>query len=533
MSTTQNLASPRAPRPKHQHSKSATGAPPNNNGKQPQRRQRGPRPPNGHHANAQQSAGRAPAYPLDQGCNDSAVLSSEEVQMPTGPRNMKKHTQSQPSTDRVFSPTTLANGSLTDSELGPNNISATPVKPQGAYAGPTFHASPAPSALPIPKFLSRSVPAKTRDRPPTPPEESSDSSSSPVPSPSRAPIAVPSRHQDSPLDMLFKADRAERARNANRSPTSSSSPPSQVSPNERLHYSKQDSYNSMNAVFPIELDADAAKPRPSLPVNAPVAHRSVTAPSKIPQAESYAKTATESAAVQDLLDRLSFSQKKPTSSTPPRTTDRPEASSRMHTPSPFRTASNPTTPLPATKESSEFFYGNRNLSPLFKAAKTDSAKRNSGLRTEITANSPILPQGGFPALQGPIRLDPNAVGRNYLDNVLGGPTSPRNGSVPYIQSYREPPNNRKARTPNNRRAYHASHNNGNGNANSRPVDPSKPATTPFSFVPSSVSAKQHSTAKPSDTKLFDTNPSDSTASLEQDLKRMLNLKLNGDQKSVR
>ena len=34
--------------------------------------------------------------------------------------------------------------------------SITPAKP--AYAGPTFHASPAPSALPIPKFFSKSAP---------------------------------------------------------------------------------------------------------------------------------------------------------------------------------------------------------------------------------------------------------------------------------------------------------------------------------------------------------------------------------------
>ncbi|KAL9132636.1 MAG: hypothetical protein Q9175_006193, partial [Cornicularia normoerica] len=46
--------------------------------------------------------------------------------------------------------------------LGPPQQSVTPgrpnVTPVKAYAGPTFHASPAASSLPIPKFLSRSVP---------------------------------------------------------------------------------------------------------------------------------------------------------------------------------------------------------------------------------------------------------------------------------------------------------------------------------------------------------------------------------------
>lgn len=42
---------------------------------------------------------------------------------------------------------------------GPPKLSSTP--PSKAYAGPTFHTSPAPSALPTPKFFSKSVPAGT------------------------------------------------------------------------------------------------------------------------------------------------------------------------------------------------------------------------------------------------------------------------------------------------------------------------------------------------------------------------------------
>ena len=62
--------------------------------------------------------------------------------------------------------------------------------------------------------------------------------------------------------------------------------------------------------------------------------------------------------------------------------------------------------------------------------------------------------------------------------------------------------------------------------------------TPFSFVPSSVSAKQHTIMKPTDTKPSDTKPSDTKpsdlhASLELDLKRMLNLAISGDNNGVR
>jgi hypothetical protein len=175
-------------------------------------------------------------------------------------------------------------------------------------------------------------------------------------------------------------------------------------------------------------------------------------------------------------------------------------------------------------------------------------KRNSGLRTEITADSPLIAQGGFSALQGPIKMDPAAVSRSYLDNVIGGPDGARRGSAPHIQPQRESPNNRKTRTPgrypNRTRPDSYPYANANGNAKHASPNPPKPTTTPFSFVPSSVAAKQRSTTKPSDvtTKSSEvaTKPSEATAispntiatSLEQDLKRMLNLKISGDTNCV-
>ena len=179
-------------------------------------------------------------------------------------------------------------------------------------------------------------------------------------------------------------------------------------------------------------------------------------------------------------------------------------------------------------------------------------KRNSGLRTEITADSPLIAQGGFSALQAPIKMDPAAVSRSYLDNVIGSPDGARRGSAPHIQPHRESPNNRKTRTPgrypNRARpdSYPYANANGNANGNAKHASPSppKPTTTPFSFVPSSVAAKQRSTTKPSDvtTKSSEvtTKPSEATAippntiatSLEQDLKRMLNLKISADRNGV-
>lgn len=548
MSSSQNTASPRPPRAKHQHSKSANQPPPNHNGNKSQRRQKGNRANNGNPATAQYNGADVPANRptnvQDPSFTDSAVVSSEEVAIPSGPRNPKKHTQSQPSADRLFSPTAVATSSLTDTELGLTNPVATPAKVQAAYAGPTFHASPAPSALPIPKFLSKSVPAKTRSGPPTPPpEDGSDSGSSPSPSPSRAPILVPSRHQDSPLDMLFKADRAERARNANCSPASASfSSPNQPSGDGRPHHVKQDSYNSLNAPFPIELDGDSKNLRTSPPTASPITHRSVTAPSKIPQVEDSGKPNDESGAIQDLLNRLSMSQKKPTNSTPPRTVEHmpSDPSLRNHTPSPFndgkspfRSASGPTTPAPAAQETPDFFYGNRNLSPLFKAAKNDTSKRNSGLRTEITADSPIMPQGGFPQMPS-TRIDTNASPRGVLGTVLNGPVSPRRGSAPQIQPippYRGMPNQHQARG--GRRSYRPRpdsypHVNTNGttndSTNGTPATLQK-SSTAMAFIPSSVRAKPQAVTPPK-------KSATDTLALEQDLKRMLNLK-SGDTTGVR
>ncbi|KAF2652143.1 hypothetical protein K491DRAFT_605557 [Lophiostoma macrostomum CBS 122681] len=539
MSSTQHTASPRGPRAKHQHSKSGTQVQPNTNGngKQSQRRPKGNRTNNGVNGTPQKggnaaygSPGKTQANALDPSFTDSAVVSSEDVPIPTGPR-YKKHTQSQPAVDRVFSPTSIAAAALTDSELPVKNPSATPVK-QAAYAGPTFHASPAPSALPIPKFLSKSVPAKSFAEPPTPPEDGSESASPPTPSrasPSRAPIAVPERREFSPLNMLFKADAEEKARNANASPASLtlSNSPNQTPARHQLHHSKHNSQSSMTALFPIELDAESKPSHPSPPLASLSANRSITAPGKIPQVGDSAGRQNDPV-VQELLNRLNQTKNPPTS-TPPRTLNRvpSEPSSRHQTPSPhndgrspFRSASGPTTPAPpGPEQSSDLFYGNQaNLSPLFKAAKTDSSKRNSGLRTEITADSPVLPQNGFAPISPPPRMDPNAVSRGYLAQALGGPLSPRRGSAPQVQPYGGPPNQR-TRTP-GKRSYQPRpdsypHVNSSGAVKANAIPPAK--TNPF--IPSSVQAKKYSSPP---TKAPD------HSSLEDDLKRMLNVKVSGD-----
>jgi hypothetical protein len=87
------------------------------------------------------------------------------------------------------------------------------IQADAAYAGPTFHASPLPSALPIPSFYSKSFPDSPsisgfkKDRE----ETASSGSESPTPPPAKISTQQSTR-EESPLDFFFKKDREEKAR---------------------------------------------------------------------------------------------------------------------------------------------------------------------------------------------------------------------------------------------------------------------------------------------------------------------------------
>lgn len=120
-------------------------------------------------------------------------------------KNRPKNVMTSPITTRTgrnTSPFTGAHSAAVSSSTKPLNTPSA-----AAYAGPTFHASPAPSALPIPSFYSKSVPEspgakglKSLKSPPlaTPPHV--------------APPANKFQREESPLDFFFKADREEKAR---------------------------------------------------------------------------------------------------------------------------------------------------------------------------------------------------------------------------------------------------------------------------------------------------------------------------------
>ncbi|KAI9786920.1 MAG: hypothetical protein M1839_005151 [Geoglossum umbratile] len=101
-------------------------------------------------------------------------------------------------------------GHARNTPLTPSKASNTPSKT--AYAGPTFHASPAPSALPLPSFFSKSLPHSGNSLQAMLEREGSDKSED---SSSRGSPAPPAQRQiieESPLDIFFRADKEEKAR---------------------------------------------------------------------------------------------------------------------------------------------------------------------------------------------------------------------------------------------------------------------------------------------------------------------------------
>ncbi|KAF2087552.1 hypothetical protein K490DRAFT_56657 [Saccharata proteae CBS 121410] len=391
---------------------------------------------------------------------------------------------------------------------GANNAS-TPAK-DPAYAGPAFHASPAPSALPMPKFFSKSMPADggipslqsrlDQESDSTDKSDKSDKSESPE-MPEVAPAQVPPRNEASPLDFFFKADREEKAKKSSlaiSTPDGKKPPPIDGRKHERVV-----SNGFRQDIFPLEMDsAKPMTPKPNSPTPSSSrerlsASRSVTAPTNFPKASQDAQSYPK--ALQDLFSssKKLDSQPTPQSETPGTP---PPAATDFHTPSPFyrptpvRSNSGPHTPTPQTDaRSPSFYYGNRNLSPLFQAAQSDSTKRSSGLRQEIGSSlesSPSIPSphntSGTPRMFNnnttPSRApkpDAATISRNYLNQHIQAAGQDPLANLPFVRP--------------------------NGTPVPRPVSGAAP----------------HENASPTPA----TNSSMDAKSIENDLKRMLNLQI--------
>lgn len=196
--------------------------------------------------------------------------------------------------------------------LTPNRPIETPVK---AYAGPTFHASPAASSLPIPKFLSRSVPNvdKTSSLKSLMEQETIDTTSESDNSPFLENSQLTQDRQareDSPLDIFFQADRDAKAKAQVGSPAGSNGLRSELQ-NDVRRRSRQPTDSSLGGMFPLEMDGAAPENPDHTNNNEPV----TPAPKTLAEAE-YGDEQRKAQTLE--LKKLLYSPmpQRPTSSSP-------------------------------------------------------------------------------------------------------------------------------------------------------------------------------------------------------------------------
>ena len=281
----------------------------------------------------------------------------------------------------------------------------TPVKT--AYAGPTFHASPAASALPMPKFLSKSVPDPNAGQglqSLLETEESVVGNEARGSGSQQNTLSV--QAAQSPLEIFFRADREEKARRVVSSPDYKS-PSSRASPLSNRHSASANRNSSaVNTPFkgPVssgqygkeifKMELNEGSPERAF---AQSAHQSSSRHNNQVQYASnntkgtiqlpYKHTENDAVPTPDYArTSVNIGDRQPNrieqqvlDNVTPYTTPPSQIHSSF---SPART-----TPSAET-EGEQFLYGNRNLSPLFKATKRENPSPGSnlpsGLRREVT-----------------------------------------------------------------------------------------------------------------------------------------------------
>ncbi|EED18452.1 conserved hypothetical protein [Talaromyces stipitatus ATCC 10500] len=148
---------------------------------------------------------------------------------------------------------------------GPSIASPPQLKDSPHYAGPTFHASPAPSALPMPSFFSKSVPDSGLSAALELDDELDEESAPELTTPSK-PKSSASRikHEPSPLDFLFKAAIDARTKSQQSPEAVSKSTVSKST--DVITNQRQDSAST--GIFSLELDgSERTTPTFSTPVS--------------------------------------------------------------------------------------------------------------------------------------------------------------------------------------------------------------------------------------------------------------------------
>lgn len=321
----------------------------------------------------------------------------------------------------------------------------TPAAKEQAYAGPTFQASPAPSSLPVPKFFSRSVPnvaglslSARMEGERTPEKDSS-------PEPDIVAPHSPTRNgQKSPLDLFFNADRQEKERSRS---SSSLSPEMAVRPRpppaEARRVQQPDKSTFLEGSGS---SGDIISPKSTSPNKR---HHITQRPTSFPNmtdtgSDGESEREFQTKALKDLLFNNFNGVPQPNATPSTQQSARYDSHApgqAFGTPSPFqRSTSGPSSPAPTTEQQNHYslHYGNRNLSPLFKATRYETPSRPSGLRQQELASDLTTPT--MPSY--PHQVDPNAFSRNYINEHVrsSAPIPPpqvpfTNGPTPNIPIY--------------------------------------------------------------------------------------------------
>ncbi|KAL5604673.1 hypothetical protein BROUX41_001976 [Berkeleyomyces rouxiae] len=194
----------------------------NNNNRQRNRANKGRQPANvsesEHAANAATTSGEPPKTPQKNNSSQQKTTGQDKSQSRSQLKQSKNRSRSNKNLQTSPQPQTPHNNrSVSGRQTTPPQSAGLPRSSSTPFAGSTFHASPAPSSLPMPKFLAK--------KPTTPEAELSRSVSEKTESPAKqtlppaahAFVASPPLHNpglvsDSPLEFIFKADRAEKER---------------------------------------------------------------------------------------------------------------------------------------------------------------------------------------------------------------------------------------------------------------------------------------------------------------------------------
>lgn len=274
---------------------------------------------------------------------------------------------------------------------------ATPIK--AAYAGPTFHQSPAASSLPVPKFFSKSVPAPGPDagfQARLDKELSKPASPSPLEGTTPAP---PLSRERSPLDIFFDKDREERSKRPgssalrdvqNADGTEQVRQFSQQENSPFIQNRKVSPPDTSKGLFDLELDGSQspAVRRSARPSPAPRM-------SSAPNGMSGQNNPEAARATHDLKALL------------------------------FQSAglTTPQRPAPQAQDPS-LTYGNRNLSPMFHAARNGSPSHQSPAQQgwpqhqQQQQQSPFLSRNNQSAyVTGPPQQNPNFYNQRGVSGV--------------------------------------------------------------------------------------------------------------------